>query len=72
MTNNELITRLEDLEIRFAHQEATLDELTAAMLRQERLVRQQAETIIHLQQKIAAFADRTPGLSADEPPPPHY
>lgn len=64
--------RIEDLEIRYAHQEAALDELS-------RTVAQQGETIARLQAELeyvkTLVRDMAPGAVAplsEEAPPPHY
>ncbi len=69
MTDN---ARLEDLEIRLMHQEASIDSLTQSLLEQERISREQAERIRMLEQQVKTL---TPSLIADaseETPPPHY
>ncbi len=71
MTDNDLHTRIEALEIRLAHQEAALEELTRALLAQEQRVRENTETLQRLELQVRALtpADGTP--PADEKPP-HY
>ncbi|MBI5041320.1 MAG: SlyX family protein [Gammaproteobacteria bacterium] len=72
MSDTDLQARLEALEIRLAHHEAAMDELTRTLLQQERLVGEQAETIRRLAAQLRAA---TPSLIAsrdEETPPPHY
>ncbi|MCG6898804.1 MAG: SlyX family protein [Gammaproteobacteria bacterium] len=72
MSDNELISRMETLEIRLMHQEATIEELTQALLQQEQLIRSQGTAIEHIEtlmQSLSATHSAPPG---DEPPPPHY
>ena len=72
MTEQELNARIETLEIRLLHQEAALEEITRTMLNQERLLKQQAETIERLEVQLRAVTP-TPLASPDEEtPPPHY
>lgn len=68
----ELRARIESLEIRSAHQEAALDELTRTLLDQERLLREQAALLSRLEVQLR---DATPAPVAsrdEEIPPPHY
>ena len=72
MSDTDLHARLEALEIRLAHYEAALDELTRTLLKQERLVGEQAESLRRLEAQLRAA---TPSLIAsrdEETPPPHY
>ena len=69
---DELRARIEELEIRLAHQDVAVEELTRQQLEQERLLREQAERMRRLETQLRAAA---PGLVADsdeETPPPHY
>lgn len=72
MNDKELDARLETLEIRFMHQETSLNELTRALLEQEQLARKHAETIERLEAQIRALTVSSPAAPADEAPPPHY
>ena len=72
MTDDDTKTRLESLETRIMHQDATIDELTRTLLRQEQLMNKQIKAIKHLEEQIRGLTDATPGVAADEPPPPHY
>lgn len=72
MTDAELHARLEDLEIRVAHQELAIEELTRTLLLQERLVGEQAETIRRLQQQLRAALPSPIATPQEETPPPHY
>lgn len=64
--------RIESLEIRLMHLEATLDELTATLLKQEDRSRLQQETIKQLENQINGLQSRQAGSSTDESAPPHY
>ena len=72
MTDSDTKTRLESLETRIMHQDATIDELTRTLLRQEQLMNKQVKAIKHLEEQIRGLTDATPGVASDEPPPPHY
>lgn len=72
MTDQELSARLETLEIRFMHQETSLDELTRAMLEQEQLIRKQSEIIERLEAHIRTLMVSPLAPQEDEMPPPHY
>jgi uncharacterized coiled-coil protein SlyX len=72
MNETNLTSRIELLEIRMMHQEASLDEITRTLLKQEQLVNKQLKTIETLQGQLQALADAGVAASGDEPPPPHY
>jgi SlyX protein len=72
MTDSDTKTRLESLETRIMHQDATIDELTRTLLRQEQLMNKQVKAIKHLEEQIRGLNAASPGVAADEPPPPHY
>lgn len=72
MNNKDLIARIEALESRLMHQEATIDELTRALLGQGQLVtshKKAIETLENQLQSLNAASIMQPG---EEPPPPHY
>jgi uncharacterized coiled-coil protein SlyX len=71
MTAVELTERLEVLEVRYAHQEAALEELTRSVLAQEQLVRAQRERLERLEQDVRALQGGVHTAVADEKPP-HY
>ena len=72
MTDQELNARIETLEIRLLHQEAALEEITRTMLNQERLLKQQAETIERLEVQLRAVIPTPMASPEEETPPPHY
>lgn len=71
MTAVELTERLEVLEVRYAHQEAALEELTRTVLAQEQLIRAQRERLERLEQDVRALQGGVHTAVADEKPP-HY
>ena len=71
MNDTALSTRIEALESRITHQEASLDEITRTLLRQELLLNKQLQAIEILQQQLQSLTDAGATASGDEPPP-HY
>ncbi len=71
MTDIELNARIESLETRLMHHEASIEELTRTLIDQEQQMRLQTETIRHLEAQIKGLQSATvsPG---EDPPPPHY
>lgn len=63
-------SRVIDLEIRLTHQEATLQELNAALIRQQRTMDVLALQVSILREQLRAA--NTPLPPADDSPPPHY
>lgn len=72
MNEDDSQTRFERLELRLAHQEAAVEELTRTLLVQEKKVKEQAEAIEMLQQQIRSLAVSQVASAEDETPPPHY
>ena len=71
-TQEPLLTesRVIDLEIRLTHQEATLEELNAVLIRQQRMIDALALQVSTLREQL--HAANTPLPPADDTPPPHY
>jgi len=70
----DLEDRIADLEIRLTHQESSLDNLTRASVRQERVFEEmlaQLEQVKAVLTQMSEAGDRV-NTSNDEPPPPHY
>lgn len=72
MTESDLHARMVDLEIRIAHQEVTLEELTRSLLAQERQLREQSDTIQRLERQLRAAIPSPVATPQEETPPPHY
>lgn len=72
MTDTELTARIEILETRLMHQEATLDELTRTLLKQEQQVAENVETIRRLETLVKSVMPANQARPEDETPPPHY
>lgn len=64
--------RIESLEVRLMHLEATLDELTSTLLKQEEKSRLQQVRIKQLEDQINGLQSKQVDSAIDEPPPPHY
>jgi SlyX protein len=67
----ELEQRLEALEVRYAHQEAALEELTRTVLAQEHLIRVQGERLARAESTVRAIQGGASPVVSDERPP-HY
>ena len=69
MTPDERIT---ELEIRIAHMEASLEQLTQASLAMEKIVEEQRLTIKDLQRQVRGLTPSNIASQSEETPPPHY
>jgi len=65
-------SRLEELEIRSAHQEAQIDELNKALFDHWQMIDALTKKIKHLSDKVAIIDERVPSNPGEDPPPPHY
>ena len=65
-------SRIDDLEIRLMHQEASIDNLTTSLLEQEKVIAEQAEQIRRLEQQVRALTPSHIADASEETPPPHY
>lgn len=72
MSNSELLARIEALEIRLAHQDAAVDELTRAVLDKERQLRDLAESLQRLERQLRVALPSPVASRDEETPPPHY
>jgi len=72
MTDDDLTSRIEALEIRLMDQQAAIDEMTRTLLNQEQLLRLQQETISRLEELLQSLSPGRINLPGEEPPPPHY
>jgi len=64
--------RITELEIRIAHLEASIDQLTYSSLAMEKVQEEQRQHIQMLQQQIRQISPSNVGNASEEPPPPHY
>jgi SlyX protein len=72
MSDDELTSRIEALEIRLMDQEASIEEMTRTLLNQGQLLRLQQETIERLEQLLQSLSAGSINRPGEEPPPPHY
>ena len=72
MTDDELTSRIEALEIRLMDQEASIEEMTRTLLNQEQLLRLQQGNIERLEQLLQSLSAGSINRPGEEPPPPHY
>jgi len=66
---NELEARLEDLEVRSAHQEKTIADLNDALADQWRRIETLEHIVVQLREEVR---NAVPQREGEEPPPPHY
>ncbi len=65
-------SRLEDLEIRIAHQELALEELTRTTLAQQQRINELNVQIEYLRSLIKELTPSAVAPRSEETPPPHY
>jgi SlyX protein len=65
-------SRLEDLEIRLAHHELAIDNLTQTLLMQEQAMAQLQAELSHVKSMLRELSPSAVASAADETPPPHY
>ena len=72
--NNEsdLASRLTDLEIRYVHQEATLESFSETLLLQQRRIEQLQAELARIKQQMGGASGGDMASAAEETPPPHY
>lgn len=65
-------SRIIDLEARYAHQDASIDELTQTVLRQQTRIEQMTNELEQVKSMLQDLA--TPNIASphEEAPPPHY
>ena len=72
MPVNELTARMETMEIRLMHHEASIEALTQTLLQQEQLIKSQGSAIERIESLLNALSATHTAVPGDEPPPPHY
>jgi SlyX protein len=72
MNDMDLISRIETLESRLMHQEATIDEITRTLLGQEQLITSQKKAIETFENQLQSLTAASIMQPGEEPPPPHY
>ena len=64
---------LEDLQVRFTHQELAIEVLNQAVVRQDQLIVEMRRELVRLQEIVRELRPSPlDGDPAHEPPPPHY
>lgn len=64
---------LEDLQVRFTHQELAIEVLNQAVVRQDQLIVEMRRELARLQEIVQELRPSPlDGDPAHEPPPPHY
>lgn len=72
MMNDELVARLDELEIRMAFQDDTIEALNEIVSRQELTLERQQRALELLARRQADLAATVPDGAGDDQPPPHY
>jgi SlyX protein len=67
-----LATRLDNLEMRIAHQDEVIEALNKTVVEQWSKLDEARAHIKLLQERVREIADSSGGDAYDEPPPPHY
>jgi SlyX protein len=65
-------SRIDDLEVRFAYQEAAVEELTQTALEQQKLIEELSGQIEYLKTMLREIKPSAVASIAEETPPPHY
>ncbi len=65
-------SRLTDLEIRYAHQEATLEAVNETLLLQQRSIEALHAELERIKQQMRGLNAGEMASAAEETPPPHY
>jgi len=65
-------SRLEDLEIRIAHQDMALEELTRTTLAQQQRINELAAQVDYLKSLLKELTPSAVAPRSEESPPPHY
>jgi SlyX protein len=64
--------RITDLEIRFTHQERTIQELSDTIYRQQQEIERMAVELRQIREQLSIAAPSMNRLPEEEEPPPHY
>ncbi len=70
--SDELIGRLDELEMRVAFQDETIEVLNEAVSRQEMMLAKLQRSLELVARRQADLAASMPGDAEDDQPPPHY
>lgn len=73
MSNEEeLRRRVDELEIRLAHQDQTVEELNEAFAAQWRSIDEMSRKIALLESRLLSLEQNADASPSSDPPPPHY
>lgn len=72
MDHDALLSRIEKLEERSAFQEQAIEDLSAALTEQWKLLESFKRDVRRLSDELKAVEENMPESGAREPPPPHY
>lgn len=64
--------RIQELEMRFMHQERTIEELNTAVYRQELAIERLERGLVRLEGLLRALVPSINKSADEEEPPPHY
>ena len=64
--------KITNLEIRFTHQEAAIEEMNAVLLKQHQLIESLRAELGLLQRQLKDIGSSNIVDASQEPPPPHY
>jgi SlyX protein len=72
MTDSDALrTRIDELEVRIAHQDRAIEDLNATITAQWKEIETLTRKLARLEDRIQEVAD-APATDLPEPPPPHY
>lgn len=72
MSDDKARARFEALETRIAHQERSIEDLSAAVTEQWKQIDLLTKQLARFGDRLQQVEDSAPSSATDEPPPPHY
>jgi len=72
MADENIESRVAELEIRISFQDQTIQELNDVVVRQQREFEKMARDLAQLKGQMGTLTSPMAGSQAPEPPPPHY
>lgn len=72
MADDNIESRVAELEIRISFQDQTIQELNDVVIRQQREFEKMARDLAQLKGQMGTLTPPMAGSQAPEPPPPHY
>ena len=70
--SNDTQTRLTDIEVRMTHQDAAIEEITNALLAQEKKLETVTRILERLTDTVKSMQATNVAPASEETPPPHY